>query len=130
MSTIFIVVSITGLSMLALLLGLFLKVKRARLEVEALKARLESVSCDLNALCSGAVGVDRRISILEHQSRGLELRQESLEIQHQNQEERPYGEAIQMIHKGATAASLVERLGLSRSEAELMVMLHGVRKAS
>ena len=75
------------------------------------------------------MGVDRRIHIGASEP-WTGVAPESLEIQHQNQEERPYGEAIQMIHKGATAASLGERLGLSRSEAELMVMLHGVRKAS
>ena len=128
MSILWVVVSITWLAMLVVLIGLVLRVRKAQLEVKTMKARLESISCDLNALCSGAAGVDRRITMLEHQSRRLDLRQESLE--NQTQDERPYGEAIQMIHKGATAATLVEKLGLSLSEAELMVMLHGVRKAS
>ena len=79
-------------------------------------------------MLSGTVGVDRRLTMLESQGRNLDLRQESLESR--KQDERPYGEAIQLIHKGATAESLVERLGLTRSEAELMVMLHSVREAS
>lgn len=129
MSVLWVVVSITGLLMLAgMVVGLALRVRTIQLESRALKARLESVCCDLNALCSGAVGVDRRITMLEHQGRRLDQRQETLE--NQKQDERPYGEAIQMIHNGATAAGLVDKLGLSRSEAELMVMLHGVRKAS
>ena len=127
MSLLWVVVLITGLFMLAGMVGLALRVRAMQFESKALKARLESVCCDLNALCSGAVGVDRRITMLEHQSRRLEQRQETLENRKQN--ERPYGEAIEMIHKGATAAGLVDKLGLSRSEAELMVMLHGVRKA-
>ena len=130
MSILWVMVSIAGLSILVVLVGLALRVRAAGLEVKVLKARLESVNRDLNALCSGAVGVDRRMTGLEHQGRSLELRQETLENQSQKQDERPYGEAIQMIHKGATAAGLVEKLGLSLSEAELMVMLHGVRKAS
>lgn len=127
MSLLWVVVSITALLLLAGMAWLALRVHTVQLESRALKARLESVCCDLNALCSGAVGVDRRITILEHQGRRLDQRQETLE--NQKQDERPYGEAIQMIHQGATAASLVDKLGLSRSEAELMVMLHGVRKA-
>ncbi|MCB1829904.1 MAG: DUF2802 domain-containing protein [Chromatiaceae bacterium] len=127
MSLLWVVVSITALLLLAGMAWLALRVHTVQLESRALKARLESVCCDLNALCSGAVGVDRRITMLEHQGRRLDQRQETLE--NQKQDERPYGEAIQMIHQGATAASLVDKLGLSRSEAELMVMLHGVRKA-
>jgi hypothetical protein len=55
-------------------------------------------------------------------------RQESIETAKQSGD-RPYGEAIQMVHKGAGVARLVDDLGLSRSEAELLVMLHGVKKA-
>ncbi|MCP4283756.1 MAG: DUF2802 domain-containing protein [Gammaproteobacteria bacterium] len=128
MQALWIIVSITTLCMLAGLFGVTLRMRALRFESRALKARLELVSSDLNALCSGAVGVDRRVSTLENQGRSLDQRQESLE--NQKQDERPYGEAIQMVHKGASAGNLIDKLGLSRSEAELVVMLHGVRKAS
>jgi len=128
MSMLWVMLSFVGLSLLAGLLGVVLRLRRLQLEMGVLKARIESVSSDFSALCSGAVGVDRRMTMLENQGRRLDLRQESLE--NHKQDERPYGEAIQMIHKGATAAGLVDKLGLSLSEAELMVMLHSVRKAS
>ena len=128
MPTLLVVVSIFGLLMTAGLLFTVQRLRRVLLELKTLKMRIDSVGSDLNALCSGTVGVDRRIVVLESQSRRFELRQESLE--NQKKDERPYGEAIQMVHKGATAESLVGKLGLSRSEAELVVMLHGVRKAS
>lgn len=34
-----------------------------------------------------------------------------------------------MVYQGASAENLVQKLGLNRGEAELMVMLHGVRQA-
>ncbi|MCB1849536.1 MAG: DUF2802 domain-containing protein [Gammaproteobacteria bacterium] len=127
MPTLWIAFSTIGL-LLAVLIVALQRIQRQQREMSLMKRRLDGVASDLNALCAGAVGVDRRITQLEDHNRQLDQRQESLEIQ--QQDERPYGEAIQLVHKGATAAALVENLGLSRSEAELVVMLHGVRKAS
>ncbi len=86
------------------------------------EAQIHSLTENLNALCSGAVGVDQRVSNLERTGRDLAHRQESIES---SQPDRPYGEAIQMVQQGATASVLVQELGLSRSEADLVVMLHG-----
>ncbi|MCW8905424.1 MAG: DUF2802 domain-containing protein [Sedimenticola sp.] len=103
-----------------LLVGLRLRDSTKRLkEVEA---QVHSLTENLNALCSGAVGVDQRVSHLERTGRDLAHRQESIES---SQPDRPYGEAIQMVQQGATASVLVQELGLSRSEADLVVMLHG-----
>jgi hypothetical protein len=53
-------------------------------------------------------------------------RQENIETHQPG--DRPYGEAIQMVHQGAAKSRLVEELGLSKSEAELLVTLHGGAK--
>ncbi|MCW8847661.1 MAG: DUF2802 domain-containing protein [Sedimenticola sp.] len=82
---------------------------------------MHSLNENLNALCTGAVGVDQRVNNLERTGRDLAHRQESIESQ---QQDRPYGEAIQLVQQGANASRLVEELGLSRSEADLVVMLH------
>jgi len=128
MTIVWAVASIIVLSMLVGLMLLSIRLRRIQLELTELQRRHESLNADLNALCAGTVGVDRRILELERQSRELSQRQESLESR--KQEQQPYGEAIQMIYQGASAESLVQKLGLNRGEAELMVMLHGVRKAS
>ncbi|WP_428603119.1 DUF2802 domain-containing protein [Sedimenticola sp.] len=86
------------------------------------EAQIHSLTENLNALCSGAVGVDQRVSNLERTGRDLAHRQESIET---SQPDRPYGEAIQLVQQGASASVLVQELGLSRSEADLVVMLHG-----
>lgn len=102
------------------LFGLRLRDSSRRLK--ELQAQVHSLTENLNALCSGAVGVDQRVSNLERSGRDLVHRQESIES---SQPDRPYGEAIQMVQQGATASVLVQELGLSRSEADLVVMLHG-----
>ncbi|AKH22109.1 hypothetical protein AAY24_07225 [Sedimenticola thiotaurini] len=99
-----------------------LRLREANQQLQDLQARVHSLTENLNALCSGAVGVDQRVSNLERSGRDLAHRQESMES---TQQDRPYGEAIQMVQQGATASALVEELGLSRSEADLVVMLHG-----
>ena len=38
---------------------------------------------------------------------------------------RPYDEAIRLVRQGATAQRLVEELGLSQGEADLLIILHG-----
>ena len=118
--------------MLALMTGFWLAalsgLRRQRREVVALQRRLDAMSGDMKALCAGGMGVDQRISYLEKQGRGLEQRQESLETR--QDDDQPYGEAIQLVHQGASASKLVSDLGLSYSEAELVVMLHGMDKAS
>ncbi|MCP3671199.1 MAG: DUF2802 domain-containing protein [Gammaproteobacteria bacterium] len=89
--------------------------------------QIEQLSTTTNAMCAGAVGVDKRVAKLERSGRDLIHRQESIESLHSD--DRPYGEAIQMVQKGANASHLVDELGVSPSEAELLVMLHGIKKA-
>lgn len=114
-----------AVSALAGLLLLGLRVRRFGRQIEAAESQIHSLTENLNALCSGAVGVDQRVSNLERTGRDLSHRQESMESQ---QNDRPYGEAIQLVQQGASAHHLVEKLGLSHSEAELVVMLHGAGK--
>ena len=102
-------------------------IRRQNSRIVDLDKQIEQLSSTTNALCAGAVGVDRRVVKLERNGRELVHRQESIESQ-QQMGDRPYGEAIQMVQKGAESSRLVEELGLSNSEAELLVMLHGIKK--
>ncbi len=113
---------ILALGAIAALVFVGLRLRDANRQLQDLQMRVHSLTENLNALCSGAVGVDQRVSNLERSGRDLAHRQESMES---TQSDRPYGEAIQMVQRGATASALVEELGLSRSEADLVVMLHG-----
>lgn len=89
MAMVWVVALIIGISMLVGVTGLMLRLRRVQFELSAVKSQLEKLNSDLNALCAGAAGVDRRIFQLENQSRKLDLRQESLE--NQKPERQPYG---------------------------------------
>lgn len=72
----------------------------------------------------------QRIDHLEKRHQGLERRQDSQQRQldefaSAQRAARPYDEAIRMVRQGASAKRLVDELGLSNSEAELLIMLHG-----
>ena len=120
-------ISIIAVS-LAAISGLFYAALKFRSQNARLVRDLDLLRSDFNALCAGAVGVDKRVLRLEQRGRDLQHRQETIE-QRQNTSQRPYGEAIHQVQKGADAIRLVEEFGLSRSEADLIVMLHGEREA-
>ncbi len=98
--------------------------RRQRRRISGMEGQIEHLVSSLNAICASAVCVDRRVVQLERVGREMRHRQENIETHH-NPGDRPYGEAIQMVHQGAAKSRLVEELGLSRSEAELLVTLHG-----
>ncbi len=104
------------------------RVRAERRKLADAMVRIGALNGTLSALCAGAVGVDQRISRLEREGRDLGYRQEAIENQQQG--EQPYGEAIQLVQQGAPASRLVEELGLTRNEADLVVMLHGLKVAS
>ena len=114
-------------------LALFLNKRQAKVidrqneRIEELGKQAEQLSATINALCASAVGVDRRVIKLERSGRDLIHRQEHIEST-QQPVDRPYSEAIEMVHKGAGVSRLMGELDMSRSEAELLVRLHGVKK--
>ncbi len=122
------IAGVVGLLLLLLVVVQWGRLKLLNQKLSDTESRLNSLSENLNALCSGAVGVDQRVNSLERRGRDLAHRQESMESQ--QYAERPYAEAIRLVHQGATVERLEEELGLSRSEADLVYMLHGEKGQS
>ena len=83
---------------------------------------------DFAALCKASVGAGDHLVKLEQQVRRLIERQDQIEMRTAG--DRPYTQAIQMVQRGADVSELVSSCGLTRGEAELIAMLHGVSKAS
>lgn len=104
--------------------------RRQHQVLEQMKRQVESVSSNLAALCAGAVGVDKRVARLERSGRDLRVWQERVQTHDRDHGENSFGQAIRLVRSGATAGKLVEELGLSRNEADLIVMLHGMKEAS
>lgn len=119
-----------AMATLACVGGLLILMRRVRQQSQQLnqaQQQIDALSANLSALCSGAVGVDKRVARLERNSRDLKFRQETFESH--GQADHSYGDAIKLVRQGASAHRLVEELGLSRSEADLVVMLHGMKEA-
>ena len=117
---------------LAALFGMFGLSRRFRAEQsrlqeleQDLRRQLELVRQSISGLTAGAVGMDRRMHRLETREKVLTERQETYEIQ--QVDDPPYGHAIRLVQQGAGVGRLVEELGLSESEAELIERLHGQR---
>lgn len=82
---------------------------------------------DLRALTAAAVGVGERVLELERRQRHLAERQDSVDIY--DAANQPYEQAIRMVQRGAKVSELVDICGLSQGEAELISMLHRMKKA-
>lgn len=102
---------------------------RQERDLVSLRRELRTLTSNLTAQCSSSAGMGLRLNRLEG---GLRQFQEQLERKEGEQRltEQPYGEAIHLAHQGAGAQRLVDELGLSRTEAELIHRVHGLRVAA
>jgi len=121
--SLFALVSFLGLIYLQGLLG------RQERELVSMRRELRTLTANLTAQCSSSAGMNQRLNGIEGEMR---LWQEQLESRgvEQRLAEQPYGEAIFLVHQGAGVKRLVDELGLSRSEAELIHRVHSIRSAA
>ena len=78
---------------------------------------------DLGALCMASAGEGEHVSRLEKQMRSISDRQDALDLRVST--EQPYDRASQLAQDGASVEDIVNSCGLTRAEAELVIMLHG-----
>jgi hypothetical protein len=105
--------------------GWFL-LQRQRRETEQLTLKVRQLQGSVTAVIAGAAGMDRRTARTEQ--RVLELQRIVDDLQQSRNTTRPYDEAIRLVRQGAGSDRLVQELGLSRSEADLLIMLHSDHK--
>ncbi len=92
----------------------------------AQQLRLEAVQSDLRALCNAVMSLAQRQGLVEQQLRQVAARQEELGLRQEQNDDpdaRSYEQADKLLRKGASAEELVEICGISRGEAELLVMM-------
>ncbi|HHH35910.1 MAG TPA: DUF2802 domain-containing protein [Gammaproteobacteria bacterium] len=99
-----------------------------RAECSRQSERLQGLSEEIGALCSGASGMGEHLSRVEQQVRRLNERQDQLELR--DPVNREYHQAVKMIRNGAGLEELMEACGLVRAEAELLMRLHAPGRAS
>jgi len=119
----FIVFALLALGLGGLWAWLFMRLRDRDREISRLNQRIEQIQTAFDAMIGAASGSDKRLAILEKRLQELGHRQDIME-ENQNVA-RPYDEAIRMVRQGASARRLVEELGLTRNEADLLIMLHG-----
>ena len=93
-----------------------------------LQQQMTLLSQSISGLTAGAVGIDRRMRRLEAREKVLTERQETYDIQ--QADDQPYSHAIRLVQQGAATSRLIEELGLSESEADLILRLHGRRETA
>ena len=116
-------VSSVSLLLLALF-ALYHQQRKNRINTDLLK-RTQN---DLRALINASVGMGERMLEMERRQRRLAERQEQLDIY--DAANQPYEQAIRMAQNGSKIEELVEICGLSKTEAELIKIMHRFDKAS
>jgi len=81
---------------------------------------ITAMQADLNAMCSGAVGIGEHLAKLDERTQRLTQRQDSLETQ--EAPDRSYRLAIKMLRNGANLDQIMTDCGLARGEAELLML--------
>ena len=114
--------------------------KRQRKQQELQSLSMQLLQRDLRALANAAVGVGGRVLEIERQQRKrptLVDTQEATQpttstapVELYSSPNQPYEQAIRMTQTGANVDDIVNVCGLSRSEAELVNMMHRLDKAS
>ena len=103
------------------------KIKNLQQQVNVLGAALEQNQQSIRALFSGAAGVGDHITSIEGLVRRLSQRQDQLDLKDSSNQS--YDHAIRLIQSGADYDEIIERCGLVREEADLLVQLHRYDKA-
>lgn len=83
--------------------------------------RIHQLEQELGALCNASVGAGEHVLRLEQQMQRIIERQNGLEMRSAG--DRPYNQASQLVNRGANIDELVDSCGLTRGEAELLVMM-------
>ncbi len=104
------------------------RLRQARLSVAELsydtgnlRERLQQLEQEIGALCSASMGAGEHVVRLEQQVQRIVERQNRQDMR--VTVERPYSQASQLATRGADIDELVESCGLTRGEAELLIMM-------
>lgn len=125
-------------SVVAVLIISLFSFKRQRKLQELQSLSMESLQRDLRALANAAVGVGGRVLEIERQQRKrpvvvssqAEPQATTAPVDFYSSPNQPYEQAIRMAQTGANVDDIVNVCGLSRSEADLVSMMHRLDKAS
>ena len=122
-----IVAAVAGAVVLLVAVLQAVSVLRLRRDCRALRGDVAALQGELDALCAGASGVGTHLSRVDQQLLRLGERQDSLEAH--DSLHREYDRAVKLVRNGAGAEEIMTQCNLLRTEAELLLRLHGGGKA-
>lgn len=102
------------------------QLRRARRNLVEQGRELERMQAQVRALAAGAAGLAGALARVEQQLRRVGDRQQNLELRSPG--EQVYDHALQLIRDGADVEELMNRCGLVRDEAELLLRMHRYRQ--
>jgi len=125
-------------SVIVVLVISLISFRRQRKLQELQSLSMQSLQRDLRALANAAVGVGGRVLEIERNQRKrptLVATQEqpainTAPVEHYSTSNQPYEQAIHMAQTGASVDDIVNVCGISKSEADLVCMMHRLDKAS
>jgi hypothetical protein len=118
-----IIAAVLGAAVLLLVLLQALSVARLRRACQALQRDTTALQNELGALCTGASGMGAHLGRLDQQLLRLNERQDHLESH--DSLHREYDRAVKLVRNGAGAEEIMAQCNLLRTEAELLLRLHG-----
>lgn len=137
------------ISVAGVLLISFFLIQRQRKQQHEQQLSMQSLQRDLRALANAAVGVGGRVLEIERHQRKRpttvtsspqnivhkDVPQQAEHIstapvEYYNSTNQPYEQAIRMAQTGASTVDIVNLCGLSKSEADLVSMMHRLDKVS
>ncbi len=118
-----IVAATVAAAVLVLVLLQAASVIRLRRAYRALRAESAALQNELSALCAGASGVGAHLSRLDQQVMRLGERQDNLEAH--DSMHREYDRAVKLVRDGSGVEEIMAQCNLIRTEAELLMRLHG-----
>lgn len=119
-----------------------LSIRKQRKQQSKHEITVEQLQRDLRALANAAVGVGERVLRVERTQRHQQANNTQpvaltstetatvTPVEYYSPSNQPYEQAIRMTQTGASVDDIVNICGLSKSEAELVHMMHRLDKAS
>ena len=136
------VTEVLMVSVTILLVISLISIKRQRKRQDLQSLSMQSLQRDLRALANAAVGVGGRVLEIErnqrkypsvvptHSQSNTSYSKCPEPVEYYSSSNQPYEQAINMAQTGASVNDIVNVCGLSKSEAELVIMMHRLDKAS
>lgn len=118
-----IVAIVVGAALLLLAMLQAASVIRLRRACRVLQGDIAALQNELGALCAGASGMGAHLGRVDQQLQRLAERQDTLETH--DALHREYDRAVKLVRNGAGVEEIMAQCNLLRTEAELLMRLHG-----